>query len=272
MPAESRLASSSLRVLVSGAAIPLRRRAMRFTLALAFAATLAMSGGTAVSPASTGSVYFDANSNVGAGENIFNGTFTGFSNVGIERLVMPNLTSGSYNTAAGHGALVSDTSGNSNTAAGFQALNLNTTGLANTAVGVHALLNNTAGNSNVALGSTFNGSFFTAAGENLTTGSNNIDIANPGVAGESGKIRIGTKGKQTAAFLAGVSGASIAGPVKTVVVNASGRLGTAVAAASPQSARATSPLSAAAGRRLLAMVQRQQREIRQLRKEVRRHR
>jgi hypothetical protein len=41
-----------------------------------------------------------------------------------------------------------------------------------------------------------------------------------------------------------------------------------VAAASPQSARATSPLSAAAGRRLLAEVKRQQREIRRLREEV----
>ncbi len=35
---------------------------------------------------------------------------------------------------------------------------------------------------------------------NLTTGSNNIDIGNGGVAAESGKIRIGAQGKQTATF------------------------------------------------------------------------
>ena len=44
-------------------------------------------------------------------------------------------------------------------------------------------------NSNVALGS--------GAGQNLTTGSNNIDIGNDGQAGEQKVIRIGTKGDQT---------------------------------------------------------------------------
>ena len=42
---------------------------------------------------------------------------------------------------------------------------------------------NTTGSANVAIGRN--------AGQNLTTGSNNVDIANAGVAGESGTIRIG---------------------------------------------------------------------------------
>ena len=53
---------------------------------------------------------------------------------------------------------------------------------------------NTTGGANVAIGP--------SAGTNLTTGSNNIDISNQGVAAEAGKIRIGTNGTQTAAFLA----------------------------------------------------------------------
>src|SRR5213076_460956 len=58
-----------------------------------------------------------------------------------------------------------------------------------------------------------------------TTGSNNIDIGNAGVAGEGATIRIGTQGTQTATFIAGVSGATIAKSV-AVFVDASGHLGT----------------------------------------------
>jgi hypothetical protein len=46
------------------------------------------------------------------------------------------------------------------------------------------------------------------AGQNLTTGNNNVDIgANVvGLAGESGKIRIGKQGAQNGTFTAGISG------------------------------------------------------------------
>ena len=44
------------------------------------------------------------------------------------------------------------------------------------------------------------------AGLNLTTGNNNIDIGNFGVAAEDNTIRIGTQGAQTATFIAGISG------------------------------------------------------------------
>jgi hypothetical protein len=59
---------------------------------------------------------------------------------------------------------------------------------------------------------------------NLTTGDNNIDIGNGGVAGESGVIRIGVTGTQTATFIAGIRGVPITGGT-AIGVNASGQIG-----------------------------------------------
>jgi len=126
-------------------------------------------------------------------------------------------TSGSYNIAEGYGALYSNTTGYTNTASGVTALYENTSGSNNTAFGTNALFDNTIGSSNIAIGY--------AAGQNLTTGSNNIDIGNLGVAAESGVIRIGTKGTQTATFIAGINGATASGGV-TVFINSNGQLGT----------------------------------------------
>ena len=83
--------------------------------------------------------------------------------------------------------------------------------------GVNALFNNTTGNGNIALGF--------GAGDNLTTGSNNIDIGDLGVAGESNQIRIGSVGTQTATFIAGIRGATVASGVG-VIVGTNGQLGT----------------------------------------------
>src|SRR4029077_15958056 len=91
--------------------------------------------------------------------------------------------------------------GNFNTANGASALAANTTGSNNTAIGVAALLNTT-GNSNIALGQ--------VAGANIGTGSNNIDVGNRGGIGESSHMRIGTVGTQTATFVAGISGGTVA--------------------------------------------------------------
>src|SRR5947209_3369295 len=62
---------------------------------------------------------------------------------------------------------------------------------------------------------------------NLTAGNNNIDIGNVGVAGESKRIRIGKQGTQTATFIAGISGATVASGVG-VIVGSNGQLGTVV--------------------------------------------
>src|SRR5207249_1790197 len=64
-------------------------------------------------------------------------------------------------------------------------------------------------------------------GVSLTTGSNNIDIGNLGVAGESKRIRIGTAGSQTKTFIAGISGATVPSGVG-VIVGSNGQLGTVV--------------------------------------------
>jgi hypothetical protein len=63
-----------------------------------------------------------------------------------------------------------------------------------------------------------------------TTGRNNIDIGNAGVADESNTIRIGTVGTQTDTYIAGVSGATVPTGVG-VIVDANGHLGTTTSSA-----------------------------------------
>ena len=77
------------------------------------------------------------------------------------------------------------------------------------------------------------------AGGNLTTGDVNIDILNPGVAGETNTIRIGVT--QTRTFIAGIFGTNVSG--STVVVNSDGQLG--VAASSRRFKREIKPMDEA---------------------------
>jgi hypothetical protein len=119
-------------------------------------------------------------------------------------------------------ALPNNTTGSHNTASGMQALLNNTTGGSNTGVGVNALLTNSTGNNNIGIGF--------SSGNNLVSGSNNIDIGSAaGAAAESNTIRIGTAGTQTAAFIAGISGTTIAGA--DVQISAGGQLGIVVSSA-----------------------------------------
>src|SRR5204863_5760477 len=74
------------------------------------------------------------------------------------------------------------------------------------------------------------GAFNIALGDSAgfnTTGKNNIDIGNEGVAGESNTIRVGAVGTQTTTFVAGISGVTVAGGVG-VVIDTNGQLGTVV--------------------------------------------
>ena len=82
-------------------------------------------------------------------------------------------------------------------------------------MGLNALLSNTTGNNNIALGY--------QAGMNLSSGSNNIDIGNEGDSGDARIIRIGTAGKQTKTFIAGIVDSKLTG--NEVVITASGQLG-----------------------------------------------
>jgi Chaperone of endosialidase len=146
----------------------------------------------------------------------------GNGNTANGRDALFNNTSGSGNTANGNDALFNNTTGTNNTANGLNALVSNTTGINNTANGLNALLHNTSGSGNIALGA--------SAGNTITTGSNNIDIGNSGVFGDTNRIRIGKVGTQTATYIAGVHGVTVASAVG-VVIDVNGHLGTVTSSA-----------------------------------------
>jgi hypothetical protein len=154
------------------------------------------------------------NNNCALGYKALNSNISANNNTACGYEALFGSTTGSNNTAAGFQVLFGNSFGSQNTASGFQALFLNANGSNNTASGYQALYNNVSGNYNLALGY--------AAGTNIT-GSSNICIAHPGVAGNNNTIRIGTG--QTNTFVAGISGATVSG--STVVVSSSGQLGVA---------------------------------------------
>jgi hypothetical protein len=163
----------------------------------------------------------NADNNTGTGVNALSANTTGTQNTAPGVDALESNKNGNYNTATGFDALLSNTHGSNNVASGVNALYTNQMGRDNTAEGFQALKNNT-GSSNIAIGS--------SAGVNLTTGSNNIDISNLGVAGDVNMIRIGRVGTQTATFVAGISGVTVAGGVR-VIVGTNGQLGTVVSSA-----------------------------------------
>jgi Chaperone of endosialidase len=150
-------------------------------------------------------------SNTGGSYNTAGGSVALYSNI-----------SGIWNTASGWGALYTNIDGSYNTADGLQALYSNTSGTYNTACGLNALYSNNTGSNNIALG--------TGAGGALTTGSNNIDIGNAGVAGESAKIRIGTKPTHKNTYIAGIYGVTVSRGIGVIIDN-TGHLGTTTSSA-----------------------------------------
>jgi uncharacterized coiled-coil protein SlyX len=159
------------------------------------------------------------NNNTASGASALYGNTTGNNNTADGYLTLTNNSTGRSNTASGFTALYNNTTGIYNTAIGLNSLFSNTTGSNNTASGLNALYGNSSGVNNIAVGY--------SAGSNLTTGSNNIDLGNSGIAAEANTIRIGTVGTQQAAFIAGISGKTVAGGVG-VVIDTQGRLGTIV--------------------------------------------
>jgi trimeric autotransporter adhesin len=206
----------------------------------------------AVSPTPDGD-YPGANTAEGGPGALFSLT-TGTDNTAVGSQALFGLTTGVQNTAVGAQALFNNTA-NRNTAEGFRALINNTTGNSDTANGVNALLRNVTGGFNTAMGVSAlednNGSVNTALGANalqhnttgtrnialgvnaglfLTTGSDNIDIANAGVAGESSTIRIGNSNVdgQNRAFIVGIRGVTTGNAdAVPVVIDSDGQLGTA---------------------------------------------
>ncbi|MBA3543804.1 MAG: tail fiber domain-containing protein [Chthoniobacterales bacterium] len=162
------------------------------------------------------------NNNTANGVSALDSNTTGSNNTASGYFALYANTTGINNAANGVSALTANTTGNYNAADGQGSLSANTTGSNNTAVGQNALKANTTGKSNIAIGSN--------AGLNLTTGSNNIDIFDKGVAAEANTIRLGKQGTQKTTFIAGISGATVAGGVG-VIVDTNGHLGTITSSA-----------------------------------------
>ena len=164
-------------------------------------------------------LHADTNFNFFSGLYAGRMTTVGINNTGIGFQALLSNVSGDDNTASGAAALVSNNSGGGNTTDGiapllrelqrqFQhgpdgsyALSSSTTANNNTAVGFGALKDlcsvyGPGGSNNVAIG-------YLAGTAFIGNESSNIDIGNMGVTGESGVIRIGTPGSQTAAYIAG---------------------------------------------------------------------
>ena len=175
--------------------------------------------------------------NVGVGRNALFSNTTGFNDTAVGAFSMNTNTIGADNSAYGSFALVNNTQGNDNVALGNFTLTTNTTGIGNTAVGFQAGFSLGIGNNNVFVGNNAGLNLadgFTNiivgynSGLSLTTGDDNIYIGNPGVATETGTIRIGTPATQVAAFIQGIFGTAVQGTGIEVFVDANGQLGTVV--------------------------------------------
>ena len=182
----------------------------------------------------------NANFNLAIGFRVLFMNTTGRHLTGIGAAALRNNTTADFNTAIGADAMRENTTGTQNTAIGADALSSNINGTDNNAVGNSALANNTIGDFNEALGSFALGSniqgianvaigdralnnadsdFNTVlgfdAGQNLTTGNDNIYIGdsagtldNLGVSpgDEAGVIRIGSVfAGSTACFINGIA-------------------------------------------------------------------
>jgi hypothetical protein len=202
---------------------------------------------TAMGTGALSSEVFGAQYNTATGFSALTSNTGGSFNTATGRGALYSNTIGMYNTATGYQALAANTIGDGNTAVGYQALNSNNnvsnsafgddalsqnnSGYENVAFGVDTLVANVAGNDNTAVGTyalqsntgSDNIGVGASAGGKLTTGSSNIAIGNPGTAGESGIIRIGVHGTQTATYIAGIINSRLDG--RHVVISDEGRLG-----------------------------------------------
>jgi hypothetical protein len=183
-------------------------------------ALLSNQTGTANSAFGQGALYSNTTggNNSAFGQSALSGNSTGGDNCAFGVVALASNTGGTLNNAFGNGALLNNVGGLGNSAFGYNTLRANTTGNYNAAFGNGALGSLSSGDSNTAIG--------WGAGSSLTTGGNNIYVGSDSPGGtESQTIRIGSSGTQTAAFMAGISAATIASGA-AVLVSVSGQLGT----------------------------------------------
>lgn len=148
------------------------------------------------------------------GFNVFVGTSAGNA-----------CSTGQGNTAIGYQAYDVGNQ-NNNTMIGNSAGGALTSGANNTALGQGSLQTTTTGSRNIALGSVITGTDY--PGKSWGTGdSDNIAIANKGVSGDSGIMRIGTSGTHVKAFISGIRGVTTdAADAVAVLISSTGQLGT----------------------------------------------
>lgn len=166
--------------------------------------------------------YLQGSGNTGIGAFALGDNTSGYENTACGNLTLQQNTIGAFNTAVGGWALRNSLSGRYNTALGFQSLLQNTNGSYNVSLGYGAGSGATNGNANISVGA--------FAGQNLTSGENNIEIGNEGLAADNNVIRIGTQGRQTSTFIAGIFGGTSSGGA-AVYVTSDGRLGTSTSSA-----------------------------------------
>jgi hypothetical protein len=157
-------------------------------------------------------------SNSALGGDALNVNTTGNENSALGTYALFENTTGSQNTAVGFGAMFINTTGAFNTGLGANALGGNFTGGRNTGLGASALGSNLTGSSNIAIGD-FAGAFPIAP-------ASSIFIGNPGLTNDTLTIKIGTDGLQTSAFIAGISGKTVANSAAVLINTATGQLGT----------------------------------------------
>jgi hypothetical protein len=173
---------------------------------------LTFDGDTGTATASANVIVFRATG--------FSGSSVSFS--GALNIMTLTLTDALSNTILGYGAGNSSITGAGNIGLGLSNLKALTSGQGNSALAYGGLLNLTTGSFNIVIGA---GSSTDGSGFNYTSSeSHNILIANLGVTGDSGVIRIGTSAIQTSCYISGISGTTVTGAA--VLCSTSGELGT----------------------------------------------
>ena len=155
--------------------------------------------------------------------NMFVGSLAGYNNTTGTRNAFVGRAAGYGNTTGTGNSFFGANAGSASTAdfntflGGFSGT-ATTTGNHNTFVGWQAGQFNVTGSNNLFLG-------YNAGSAAGTAAANNVYLASPGAAADSGVIRIGSTASQTAAYIAGINGASTTSGVP-VFVDSTGKLGT----------------------------------------------
>lgn len=129
---------------------------------------------------------------------------------------------GHRNCAFGYQSLTKLVSSANNVAVGYNSMSTTVTGASNCAIGFQSLGQFNGGSGNVCLGA-FSGFDYTSLESNNILLGNNV----VGIVGESGITRIGDPASQTAAYIAGIAGVTVANTNMVTIDTATGQLGSA---------------------------------------------